>query len=477
MSLVRKIAQNTLYQAAGRVIATILAVFIIALITRYLGPERFGNFTTIVTFLQFFGIVIDFGLMLITVQMMSEPNVNEKKLLSNLFTIRFFSAFIILAFAPIVILFFPYPDIVKFGVLAAVAYFFFIALNQIFIGFLQKKYRGWQIAFSEILGRIVFFINVIVVIHFDLGLYGIIGAITVGTIVNVVSNFIFSQKFSLISFAFDWEIWKNIFSKSWPIAIGIILNLVYLKADTLILALYHSQSDVGIYGAPYRVLEILLGFPLIFILFIIPTLTSTWIKKDHKGFFTAMQKAFDALSIMTIPLVVGTWILADSIMTFVSGMNFIASGNVLRVIILATGILFLGQLFGHAIVAIGKQKQTLWVYFLGALSALGIYFAIIPTYSYMGAAWATVIVEAMVNTILFIILWRYTKFWPHFGIFFRSLIASVIMGFVLITITWQHVIIAVIVGSVLYFVICYSIGGIHKNMIREIFLKEKRNLS
>lgn len=468
MGLAKKIAKNTLYQGTGRVVATILAVFIIAFVTRYLGTEGFGNFTTVIAFLQFFGIVIDFGLMLVTIQMMSEPDADEKSLLNNLFTIRFFSALVILAFAPLVILLFPYPEVVKTGVLAAVAYFFFIALNQVFVGFLQKKYRGWQIAVSEVLGRAFFFGGVVAAIHFDWGLLGIIGAITLGTAANVLSNFSFVRRFSLVRFSFDWSVWHRIFSKSWPIAVGIILNLVYLKADTLILAFYHSQSDVGIYGAPYRVLEILLSFPLIFILFIIPTLTSSWAAKDHSGFGAAMQKSFDALVLVTLPLVVGTWFLANKIMVLVSGQEFFASGNALRILILATGALFLGQLFGHAIVAIDKQKQTLWVYLFGAAVGLGAYFLVIPRYSYMGAAWATVGVEVLINVILLVLVWKHTRFLPNLSVFWRALLASVAMGALLWVLPGLHVIWAAIMGIACYLALACLFGGINRKMIASI---------
>ena len=85
MSLSAKIAHNTLIQVVGKVISTLLGLFSLALITRYLGPNGFGEYTTITTFLTFFAVLADFGLTLVTTQMISHKSEDEKKLLNNLF--------------------------------------------------------------------------------------------------------------------------------------------------------------------------------------------------------------------------------------------------------------------------------------------------------------------------------------------------------------------------------------------------------
>jgi O-antigen/teichoic acid export membrane protein len=49
-----------------------------------LGQTGFGQYTTITTFLSIFAILADFGLTLVTAQMISQPNIDEKKILNNL---------------------------------------------------------------------------------------------------------------------------------------------------------------------------------------------------------------------------------------------------------------------------------------------------------------------------------------------------------------------------------------------------------
>ena len=83
MSTTQKIASNTAVQVAGKIIATFLGLLGVGMLTRYLGAEQFGWYITTISFLQFIGICIDFGMVPVTAQMLSEPAFDKKKLFQN----------------------------------------------------------------------------------------------------------------------------------------------------------------------------------------------------------------------------------------------------------------------------------------------------------------------------------------------------------------------------------------------------------
>src|SRR3990167_5484988 len=113
MSLTKKIAHNTIAQIIGKIISTLLGLIAIGMMTRYLGTEQFGWYVTAISFLQFIGILIDFGLIPVTAQMLSEPGVDKTQLLKNLLGFRLVSAILFLGLAPFVAFLFPYPAEVK----------------------------------------------------------------------------------------------------------------------------------------------------------------------------------------------------------------------------------------------------------------------------------------------------------------------------------------------------------------------------
>jgi O-antigen/teichoic acid export membrane protein len=119
----RKIAHNTIVQIIGKIISTALGLLALGMMTRYLGQEKFGWYITAISFLQFAGIIIDFGLIPVTAQMLSEPNADKTKLIQNLFGFRLLTATVCFVLAPGIALFFPYPPEVKAAIaLSAISF-------------------------------------------------------------------------------------------------------------------------------------------------------------------------------------------------------------------------------------------------------------------------------------------------------------------------------------------------------------------
>ncbi len=468
MSLTRQVAHNTIYQAVGKIIATILGVVAIALMTRYLGQTGFGQYSTIIAFSQFFGIMVDLGLTLITVQMISQPEADEEKIVGNMFALRFFSALIFLTLAPLVALLTPYPAIIKIGIAQTTLHFFFIALTQVLIGLFQKHLSTGRAAMAEVVGRIFLLIGIGLAIYFSQGILWIMGAVILGSLANFLIAYWLSKKFVRIKLRFDWLIWRKIFILAWPVGVSIIFNLIYLKADTLILSFLRPANEVGLYGAPYRVLEILVTFPFMFVGLIMPPLTYHWAQQDTEKFKKIIQKAIDGLAALAVPLVIGTYFLGRPIMTLVAGPEFVISGDILKILMLACGIIFLGVLFGHIIVVINKQKQMIWGYLATAVVALVGYLIFIPRYSYWGAAWMTVISESMIAAIAFIVAYQTTKIMPSPKVLLKAIFAGLIMAIPLYLFNNYNVLVLILLAVVVYPIAMYLIKGFDKKTILEI---------
>ncbi len=468
MSLTRQIAHNSLMQIIGKVISTFLGIIVIALLTRYLGKEGYGQYTTILAFLQFFGVLVDMGLYIILIKKISEPKIDDSEIVSNIFTLRLISAIIFLGLAPVVVLFFPYPEIIKTGVALTTFSVFFITLNQVLMGVFQKNLRMDKPAISEVLGRIALLIFVFITIKLGWGLLSVMTAVVIGSGINFLFTFFFVRHLVKITFRFNFDVWKKIIAESWPIAISIAFNLIYFKADTIILSLYKPQADVGIYGAPYKVLEVLTTFPAMFVGLVLPLLTNAYVEKNKARFKGILQKSFDTLSILAIPMAVGTYFLADRIMVLIAGEEFGASGAPLKILIFGAAIIFLGVLFGDTVVAIGKQKPMIFVYLSVAIISLIGYLIFIPRYSYMGAAVMTLISEALITIGAALMVLLTVKEMISFKIFLKSALASLIMAFSLQLLAGKNLFLLIGVALVVYIAVLYLIKGISRDTVREI---------
>ena len=92
MGLFQKITLNTLASFVGRVIGSILALVSIGLITRALGREGFGEYSTVIAYLATFQILADLGLYSLLTREISQRPGEEKNLVSLFFTLRLIAA-------------------------------------------------------------------------------------------------------------------------------------------------------------------------------------------------------------------------------------------------------------------------------------------------------------------------------------------------------------------------------------------------
>ena len=85
-----------------------------------------------------------------------------------------------------------------------------------------------------------------------------------------------------------------------------------------------------------------------------------WLKQNKvEDFKRLAQKGFDFLAVIAWPMVFGALVLGTPIMLFVAGTEFESSGPILKILILATAVIYLSVLFSHVIVALNKQRKMI----------------------------------------------------------------------------------------------------------------------
>lgn len=467
MTLTRSIAWNTLLQIAGRTAGTILGLFSVAILTRYLGTAGYGAFTTVTGFLQFFGILVDLGLTLTAVQMIAEPAADERRIMGNIITVRLISAVIFFGLAPIIVLFFPYPPEVKLGVAVGSLAFLGMTQSQVLVGVFQKYLRMGRAAIAEVLGRAVLLGGVALVAYAGGGLIGMLWALVAGNAVQLALAFFFAQRLVPFRFAFERSVIRDVLRRSWPIGLSIAFNLIYLKGDVVILSIFRGQAEVGLYGAAYKVLDVVTVIPMMFMGLVLPLLVQAWRALDHEGFRRRLQKAFDFSMLLALPLAGGAVVLGRDIMTLIAGQEFRTSGDLLAVLILAALAVFFSGLYGHTIVAIGKQRRAIWGYGIDAALALTAYLIFIPRFGAPAAAWVTVFSEIFIALYTFVFVTRVTGMLPSVGTGAKALVATGLMMLILWALPGIHVLFAMLLGFAVYVTLLILLKAITREALRE----------
>lgn len=458
MSLTRKIASNAALQVGGRFIGTILGLFTVGIMTRTLGREGYGQFTTAMSFLQFFGILADFGLTLSMTKLLSEKGADEDRIASNVFTLRLVSAAVFFGIAPLAAAFFPYSADVKSGIAVAALSFFFMAVSQVLVGIFQKHLASHLSAIAEVAGRGVLLAGTIMAARSGAGLGGFFLALVVGNALQLAISLATARKFARIRLAFETAVWRRIIAESWPIGLSIAFNLIYLKGDIIALSIFRPQEEVGLYGAAYKVLDVITVVPMIFMGLVLPLLTASWTERRHEEFARRLRRAFDALILAAVPLAVGAFAVSSDLMVLVAGPEFAASGPMLSILMIAGAAVFIAALFGHAVVAIGFQRQMIAAYAADAVISIFLYVTLIPRIGAVGAAWVTVFSEVFILLACGIAVWAKTRVLPSWRGTAVAVIGSAVMYGALKATDGVDVVARILIGMAAYGAVVLASG-------------------
>jgi len=483
MSLTRRVAYNTVVQVVGKVLTTLISLVLIAALTRYLGVSGYGQYTTIFAYIQFFAVIADFGFFWFYLREISKPEADINKISSNVLSFRTLVAIGIFAISFLIGIFIPQYHDIRYGIGIIAGASFWMALNGTYVGIFQNKLRMDKAALTDVLGRLAILGIVFYQIKVGTNLTGILWAYFFGNFLNFAINAYLGKIYVKIRPAFDFGYWKHIFWECLPISIVSILSIIYFKVDTVMLSLLKSSTDVGIYGPPYKVLEILILFPGIFMGNVFPIFVNYIYSKDER-IKAAYQQSFDFLLIAAVPIVIGIIFTAQRIIQIIAGSEFVSahtippvwgfpatSVTVLQILIIAVGISFISHIFGYMVIALGKQTKLIWPNAAMVIFNVGMNLILIPKISYIGAAMVTVLTEILVVSSYYYVMRRHIELKLSFNIVWKVILSGIILGLVLRYLSFLSLWYLVPIAAMVYLLSLWLFKGISKEMVLKLVQK------
>ncbi|HPH78657.1 MAG TPA: flippase [bacterium] len=474
-SLTSKVALNTVVQTISKAIVVATSIVTISLLTRYLGEEGFGEYTTVMTYLGLFGIIVDMGIFLIVVREVSKEAADAEGIIGNVMGIRLLIGGVILALSPVIaVLFFPYSRQVDVAIAIGAIGFLFIALNQIVSAVFQVNLIMWKLMYGEVIGRVSILVLTYYFILLHGNLYWFIAANSLGNVILFIFSYYFARKYVNLLPKFEWQRWQMMLIETMPLAIVTLLQRVYFTIDTIFLSVFRTQIEVGIYGLPYKILDILISFPAIFAGLVFPTMSRLAIEKNYLDLKRIYHKAFDFLLIIVVPLFCALYVLSQNIVRLLGGEGFVDSVALLRILSVSVIFIFFTTLAHNLVIAIKQQKKLLLLAAISAVVNVVLNLWLIPQYSYWAAAGINVLTQSLVWVMSTYYVWSLTKIAPNFSNLGKILISAALMSVVIYELRWMNIFIIAVVGVVVYFGTMFAIKGISVDMIKNIMGKESQ---
>lgn len=481
MSLTKKVALNTFIQIIGKVVVTAVSLVTIGALTRFLGVSGYGEYTTIFAYVSFWAVLADFGFFWVLVREISKPNSDEEKIFNNVLTFKLLFGLAVFVLSAAVGFLIPqYSWTLKIGIAIISAGWFWMSLNQTYVGLFQSKLEMYKSVISEVVSRTVILGGVLLTIKLGYGLQEILLVYIIGNFLNFLISFIFGSAHIKFKPKFDLSLWKMILKESFPLALLTFIGLIHFRIDTVILSLYKGSLDVGIYGVPFKILEVIILIPSIFIGNVFPILTRYYHGQDQR-FSSSIQKTFEFLAILAFPVVAGLFLLAQPIISLIAGqeyltastvsifnINFTAS-RVLEILAFSIGLTFIISVFSNLLTVIEKQQKQVLPMIIVTVGNIIANMLIIPKYSYVGSAAINVLTELVMLIWWSSLVNKYLHIRLDLRMIPKIILATLIMSVFLYLVRYStNVIIVSILGVLVYILIAYLLKIIDKSMIRKL---------
>ncbi|MEK9147422.1 MAG: oligosaccharide flippase family protein, partial [Patescibacteria group bacterium] len=252
---------NTIIAFSFRIIGTIISIVYLAVLTRYLGLENFGYYSGALAYIYIFSFLADLGLYNLMIREISHSAADENKISSNIFTLRLVALFISLSIGATIIWLTDFNIIMKVAVVISSFHFLFLGAAQPLIGIFQKHLRIIWYSGSEVFSRALQLGLLFLVIYLKGGILGAISILSIGGLVAFIIMLIGLRNLVKIRLRFDFSYWKWVLRETWPMAAIVIFASIYFKIDEVMLSFLKTPTDVGIYGAGYKIVQSLVFFP------------------------------------------------------------------------------------------------------------------------------------------------------------------------------------------------------------------------
>lgn len=471
MSDVRRFGKNTLALFIAQIISSILSILLGIFIARDLGVISLGKYSFAFSFVLFFSIFIDLGYNTFLIREVARDKSKVNKFVSNLISFRLILGVIVFIFIIMTINLMGYPSDTK-NVVYLFAFYILIEsfstiYRSVFRAFERMEYEALITILSNLLR--VSFALIFIFLGYGLMVIGLIFIFS-GIFDLLISTIVCERKFVKSKLEIDFSFFKGTIKIALPLVMTSLFTTVFIKADTIMLSILKGDAVVGWYNAAYNLVLGLRFIPGLIVTAIVPTLSYYYI--TSKTLLKAIyEKYFRYLIILGLPAAMGITLLSDKIILLVYGSKFANSIIALQILSWDVLLIFLYTMLSGLLISIDRQNKMAITAAVTALLNVLLNIILIPYYSYIGAAVATVCSETFLFIIYFYLVSKQIYLLPIHKILAKPLIALVIMSLFILFFSWLNFFILVIFGALIYFGTLYLIKGVSKEdlaLIREM---------
>lgn len=406
-STVDKVLRNIAWLLGDKILEVAIRVVTGALIARYLGAEWFGYLSFSLTAITLVVPFVKLGMNTIVVKYLTLEKSNAGAILGTAFCLQFASALIVFVSLLSVVGIFSNGATETDSLISILSITVLLQTIDPIVSWNQSQYQS---KYTVLANRLSIFVGLVIklaFVYFSVAFVYFVWAWVIESILKSVFVLRYYLKGeSLIEWKFEKTTAVKLLRESWPMMFFSIAAIVYLKIDVIMLGNMKQGVDVGIYTAATRISELFYFLPTIVTASLLPAIVLSE-KDGQEVFYRKVQPLLDGLALYSIVVVVLLLIYADTIIKILFGPEYSDSAFILKIHALALIFVATGTARDKILVTENKARFIMIASIIGAIVNIFLNLYLIPKYSGVGAAFATIISYAF-SGYLACVFWKPT---------------------------------------------------------------------
>jgi O-antigen/teichoic acid export membrane protein len=398
MKIKDKIIVNTAAQIFGKIASIFLSFISIFLLTRYLGVSGYGKYSLVFIYLSFFAFLSDMGLSLLVVRDVSNNKVKLEESLSLYISIKLILTVFATISAILILFFFPYSDEIKIAILIGSVAVAVGSINSFGMSFLQAQMRMDLVTIIDQSTKFITVLFILIFVLLKLSFFFIVSSVFLGNVIGfLITFFLLKNKlklfknFNLQSFR-NIKINKHIVRECLLVGIMSLFAFTYFKIDSLILSVYKSSSDLGVYTLAYKIIENILLFWGFYMASIYPLFSKFNVENQVKYRQIFNNSIWLSFMISFVCIYFG-FFHASTVIQILGGSNFYTSILPLKILIFSIPFFLINNIFYHSFISKNKIRQVIICILFTLIINATLNIIYVPKYSYLASSYITLVTE------------------------------------------------------------------------------------
>lgn len=377
----------------GRALVTALQFVTLGLLAAHLEPAGLGVYTFAIAIAWVFRTLPEFGFGPVATRDVAQAPEQEVWLLPNLAYLRFSLGCIAFAALAATV------TIFDFGAgtasAALVAGLTLLVALDIFRSAIEVRLRFGVIVVADLVEAVVSLSLVLLLVASGAGVEAMLWTYAGVKLLNSLIVAGAAQRLA----AYDWrprfDRWRGLLTTALPVAAAGVLSTVYFRIDAVVLAALKPAADVGQYGVAYRFMEAMLVVPTLMMAVLGPVLSRSFVESEgviqHR-----YARAVHLAAIAAVGVGVGGAMTAWRVLPELPGFAaYDGAGVALALLAPAVGLIFIGTIAQGVLVSGHEQRRLFVISAYGVVLNVVLLVMLVPPYSYIGAAVATLATEVL----------------------------------------------------------------------------------